>query len=122
VAAVIVRGKRILVADDESGVREAIKLLLCVDAHTVTEAETGAAALELYQKQPFDLVITDYEMPRMRGDELAMRIRKLSPSQPIIMISAYMDQLENTNSPINAFLHKPFQFAELRRVMSKLLA
>ncbi len=117
-----VQGKRILVADDEFGVREAIKLLLSIDSHAVAEAETGTGALDLFQKEQFDLVITDYEMPQMRGDELASRIRKLSPAQPIILITAYTERLLETEELVNAVLHKPFQFEDLRETMTRLLA
>ena len=117
-----VQGKRILIADDEFGVREAIKLLLSIDAHAVTEAETGASALDMFKQGPFDLVITDYEMPRMRGDELAARIREISPTQPIILITAYMEKLHKVEEDVNAVLHKPFQFQELRETMTRLLA
>ena len=117
-----VQGKRVLVADDELGVREAIKLLLSIDEHAVSEAENGAAALELFRSGKFDLVITDYEMPRMKGDELAARIRAIAPSQPIIMITAYTEKLQPTNGSIDAFLHKPFAFCDLRLEMSRVLS
>ena len=117
-----VHGKRVLVADDELGVREAIKLLLSIDEHAVSEAENGAAALEMFRSGTFDLVITDYEMPRMKGDELAARIRASSPRQPIIMITAYTEKLQPANGSVNAFLHKPFEFNDLRLEMSRLLS
>ncbi len=117
-----VQRKRILIADDELGVREAIKLLLSIDEHTVTEAETGVAALALFQQESFDLVITDLEMPRMRGDELAARIKELSPAQPIIMITAYSEKLQGSGNPVDALLHKPFRFDELRQTMTSVLA
>ncbi len=113
--------KRILLADDERGVREAIKYLLRIDEHVVTEADNGAQALELFAKGPFDLVITDYLMPQMRGDELATSIKRLSPSQPILMISAYAEQFAGGKNPIDALLRKPFTFQELRASLARLL-
>ncbi len=117
-----VQGKRILIADDEFGVREAIKLLLSIDEHTVTEAETGVAALDLFKKGTYDLVITDFEMPRMTGDELAIQIKKISPRQPVIMMTAYSEKLRGSGNPVDAVLHKPFQFDELRQTMTALLS
>jgi two-component system chemotaxis response regulator CheY len=114
--------KRILVADDEPSVREAIKLLLSVDQHTVTEAGDGVEAFDLVTRHPFDLVITDYEMPRMKGNELAVKIKAGSPSQPIIMITAYPEKLGNAKNPVDAILNKPFQFEDLRRAITKLLS
>jgi CheY-like chemotaxis protein len=114
--------KRILVADDEPCVRDALKMLLSVDQHTVTEAGDGVEAFDLVMRHPFDLVITDYEMPRMKGNELAVKIKSVFPSQPIIMITAYPEKLGNAKNPVDAILNKPFQFDDLRRAITKLLS
>ncbi len=116
-----VLGKRILLADDQQGVRTAIKFLLQIDEHQVTEATNGKEALALFQKDRFDLVITDYAMPEMAGNELAINIRKEAPLQPIIMITAYTRQLRENDSPVNAVLNKPFSFVDLRQIMARLL-
>lgn len=113
--------KRILLADDQQGVREAIRFLLLVDEHAVTEARTGKEALELFAPGRFDLVITDYAMPVMSGNELASRIKQLAPTQPILMITAYSEELGKADNPVDAMLNKPFSFAELRRAIAKLL-
>ncbi len=114
--------KRILLADDESAVREAVKLLLGIDQHTVVEAASGLEALDLFARDKFDLVITDCEMPKLKGDELAARIKQLAPSQPIIMITAYPERLGDLPNPADAILHKPFDFADLRRAITRLLS
>jgi CheY-like chemotaxis protein len=114
--------KRILVADDQPSVREALTMLLAVDEHTVTEAVDGVEALELVRRQPFDLVITDYDMPRMKGNELAVRIKAAAPAQPIIMITAYPEHLGDEKNPVDAILNKPFQFEDLRQAIARLLA
>lgn len=115
-------GKRILLADDEAGVRAALKMVLRVDQHSVTEARDGREALDLFAPGRFDLVITDYSMPRMQGDEVAINIRRLAPGQPIIMITAHADQLRGTNNPVDAILSKPFTFEDLRQTISRLLS
>jgi CheY-like chemotaxis protein len=114
--------KRILLADDQQSVREAIALLLRVDEHTVVEAANGAEALALFKPGRFDLVITDFEMPRMKGDELVRRIKQAWPVQMIVMISAYAEQLDRSDSPVDACLDKPFHIEDLRRVFAELLA
>jgi CheY-like chemotaxis protein len=113
--------KRILLVDDQQSVREAIGLLLTLDAHTVIEAVDGAAALDLFMRDQFDLVITDFEMPNMKGNELATRIKQVSPSQPILMITAYAERLGEFGNPVDAILNKPFQLEELRQAMAQLL-
>lgn len=113
--------KRILLVDDQRPVRDAINLLLGLDGHTVVGAASGAEALALFKPGQFDLVITDFEMPQMKGNELATRIKQVSPSQPILMVSAYAERLGDAGSPVDAVLSKPFQLEDLRRAMAELL-
>jgi CheY-like chemotaxis protein len=115
-------GKRILLVDDQRSVRQAIALLLSLDEHTVVEAEDGIEALALFKPGRFDLVITDFQMPQMKGNELAAKIKLAWPAQPVLMITAYAEQLDQCNNPVDALLDKPFQLEDLRRVMTKLLA
>ncbi len=72
-------GKRILLVEDDPSAREATKLLLNIDRHTVTEAKDGNEALALVGQQPFDLVVLDFFMPGMHGGEVARRIRHVVP-------------------------------------------
>ena len=111
-----------MLAEDESQVREAIRLLLAVDQHEVTEARDGREALKLFQPGRFDLVITDFVMPRMQGDELAAEIKRQAPAQPVLMISAYVREGTSLASPVDALLTKPFSFGDLRQAMARLLS
>ena len=113
--------KRILLVDDQRPVRDAISLLLGLDEHTVVDAATGAEALSLFKPDHFDLVITDFDMPQMKGDELARRIKRVSPSQPVLMITAYAERLDDAGNPADAILNKPFQLADLRQTVADLL-
>ena len=115
-------GKRVLLAEDESQVREAIRMLLSVDEHEVTEARDGREALAIFEPGRFDLVITDYMMPRMQGDELAKQIKHKAPCQPVLMISAYVQQSACLTSQVDALLAKPFSFGDLRQAIAKLLS
>ena len=118
----IISGKRILIIDDDGSTRESIKLLLSIDRHLVTEARDGVEALALIAEQPFDLVMLDFFMPGMNGDEVARRIREIAPSLPILMVTAYVEKLVGANGPDNtAVLGKPFAVNALRGEISKLL-
>ena len=117
----IIRGKRILLVDDEPSVREAFSMMLKFDGHSVTEANDGAEALELFTKGQFDLVTTDFEMPVMKGNELAVRIKQLAPKQPILMITAYGNQLGDSENPVDSILNKPFTMDNLRGAIAMLL-
>ena len=116
------RRKRILLVDDQKSVREAINFLLRLDHHTVIEAENGVVALEMFMRGHFDLVITDFEMPNMKGNELAARIKQASPTQPILMITAYAERLRESDNPVDVILDKPFQLQDLRQAMVELLS
>jgi DNA-binding response OmpR family regulator len=114
-----VLGKRILLVDDDPGARESIKLLLSIDRHTVAEAASGREALERFNKGSFDLVITDYLMPEMHGNQLAMRIRSIAPAQPILMVTGYYEQVAGLENPVDEILGKPFGVRELRRAIAR---
>ena len=115
-------GKRILLVEDDWAARESIRLLLTIDRHAVVEAPGGEEALELLESQPFDLVILDYFMPGMRGSQLARHIRDITPSLPIVMVTAYLDKLAASDMPVDAVIGKPFSIEELRRAIAKLLS
>jgi CheY-like chemotaxis protein len=113
--------KRILLVEDNPGLRDAIRLLLCLEGHTVTEVENGRRACHFYTPGDFDLVITDYAMPEMNGDELARTIKCLVPSQPILMIASG-ERIPSSDNPVDALLQHPFKMAELRQIVVALLS
>jgi CheY-like chemotaxis protein len=117
-----IRGKRILLVDDEPNVRGALRMMLEMDGHIVTEANNGAEAMDLFAKGKFDLVATDFEMPVMRGNELAVRIKQLAPTQPILLITAYAKELGDFVYPVDGVLNKPFTLDHLRGAITKLLS
>lgn len=117
-----VRGKRILLVEDQDLVRAALRMMLELDAHQVTEAGNGAEALNLFARGQFDLVITDFEMPMMKGNELASSIKLLNPSLPILMITASESARSKVNNPVDALLDKPLTVPDLRCALGKLLA
>ena len=112
-------GKRILLVDDEGLVRESVKGLLARDEHIVVEANNGAEAYGLFLQGRFDLVLTDCIMPFVSGDELAVRIRKLVPKQPILMITGNGFK-RGPKNPVNAVLDKPFDYEDLKEEISRL--
>ena len=110
--------KNILLVDDNRGTREAIKLLLSIDRHNVTEAASGEEALQLFIGSTYDFVIIDYLMPGMLGDELARNIKNIAPEQPILMVTAYIEKLAKADKAADAVLGKPVSVDELRRAMA----
>jgi CheY-like chemotaxis protein len=115
--------RRILVVDDEPLVCDALRMMLEFDGHLVSTAANGKEALALYDKVAFDLVITDFEMPLMKGDELAAAIKDRSPGQPVVMISAYAELLKSSRNPLKGVDHviaKPFLLENLREAIARL--
>jgi CheY-like chemotaxis protein len=80
---------QILVVDDEPTVCKAIQMMLRYYGHEVQIAGDGAAGLALFEAGQFDLVITDYLMPEMKGDRLVTLIKQCRPGQRIIMVTAF---------------------------------
>jgi CheY-like chemotaxis protein len=83
-------GARILLVEDESITRAYLADILRNDGYEVHEAQNGAEALELFESQHFDLVITDLVMPQLNGFKLTARVRSVSPRTPIILVTAYL--------------------------------
>ena len=117
-----VRGKRILVVEDQEPVRVCLRMMLELEGHQVTEASNGAEALKLFAISHFDLVVTDFEMPVMNGNELAVNIKQLAPSLPILMITASTAARRNAENPVDALLDKPFTVPDLHRALGNLLS
>lgn len=108
---------QILVVDDEPTVCKAIQMMLKYYGHDVQIANDGAVALGVFEKGKFDLVITDYLMPEMKGDELVTRIKQTKPEQRIILVTAFAEDFMAYGKPtggVNYVLNKPFSLEELR--------
>ena len=116
-----VMGKRILLVEDERWVRACIKRLLELDAHLITEAANGEEAMRLFDESQFDVVITDFSMPGIDGEQLMVHIRARSPLQPIVLITACAERFMRQDHSADALLGKPFGVAELRLVLAELL-
>jgi len=115
------RPHRILVVDDEILIRESIKRALDFDGNSIETAATGKEALARFEQDKFDLVVLDYEMPDMRGDELALLIKALAPQQLIAMVTAYPKTLAGSLlTEVDSIISKPFRPQELRDAAEKL--
>ena len=108
--------------DDEPFVCDAVKMMLNFDGHVVETANSAQDALAMFDQGKFDLVITDFAMPNMKGDELAAAIKARAPKQPIVMITAYAEMLQASGNPlpgVDFVISKPFLLEDLRQAISK---
>ncbi|MGM0443292.1 MAG: response regulator [Fibrobacterota bacterium] len=79
--------KRVLLIEDDSAVIRLLQQILESRGYVVTALEDGRRALDLFRRDPFDLVITDIIMPDVEGMEIIMTVKGESPETPIIAIS-----------------------------------
>lgn len=117
--------RHILVVDDEPYVCDAVRMMLAFDGHQVETASSGKDALGMFAKGKYDLVITDYAMPAMKGDELAIAIKSIAPEQPIVLITAYAEMLKSEETPLSGvdfIVSKPFLLENLREAIEKTTA
>ena len=117
--------KRILVVDDEPFVCDAVKMMLAFDGHDVVTANDAKEALEIFDKDKFDVVITDFAMPGMKGDELAAAIKAKAPQQPVVMITAYAEMLQSSGKKLTGvdfLVSKPFLLEHLREAISTVVS
>jgi two-component system OmpR family response regulator len=114
---------RVLVVDDEPGVRESMRMILRGE-HTVATADGVDAALRALEKQPADLVLLDLVMPGRDGFELLRELAARRDAPPVLVLTA--TRLEETASEARALgaadcLRKPFEVEALRRRVRELL-
>ena len=91
----------LLVDDNRDGLLVRRSLLEEVGCR-VKVANNGEEGLKLFQSEKFDLVVTDYKMPRMNGTELITRIRLLDPAARVILLSGFVDPLGLTEQSTGA--------------------
>jgi two-component system, OmpR family, alkaline phosphatase synthesis response regulator PhoP len=96
----------VLCIDDEPSICALHKLVFEVHGYRVLISESGSAALELLEQEKVDLVVLDYRMPEMMGDEVAEAIRRRYPKIPILMESAYTDLPAETLKNVDAYMVK----------------
>jgi two-component system cell cycle sensor histidine kinase/response regulator CckA len=124
-AAVLANLETVLVVDDEDEVRQLLVDVLAIGAYHVLEARDGERALEVAEKhaRPIDLLVTDVAMPKMKGPELAERLRQRQPTLPTLYISGYAERDTLSSLAENEhFLAKPFSPADLYRLVRDILA
>src|SRR4030066_811088 len=108
---------RILIIEDEKSLKEVLRILLEEEGYEITAASNGLEGMDYIQNDIFDLVVTDIKMPKADGFEVLKKVKAISPSTIVIMITAFA----TTESTIEAmkedaiqYIHKPFKIDEIR--------
>ena len=115
---------RVLVVDDHPTVRDIVSAYLAEDRHVVATAASAREALEKFQRDRFDLVITDHAMPETNGQELAASIKHLEPHEPVILLTGFADlvnQTSNQSADVDLVLSKPARLDDLRKAIVEVM-
>ena len=118
---------RVLIVDDSFTSRRIIRQMLeRLGIEQFAEAENGQQAIELIEKEFFDLIVTDYNMPEMDGEQLSQFIRNHSTQQsvPVLMVTSETDQSRLAGiaqSGVSAVFDKPFTVDTLRTTIERVL-
>ena len=116
--------KRVLIVEDNIVNQEVLsEFLECLD-FTSDVADNGRIALEKVEKENYDLILMDLQMPEMDGIEATKRIRRKFHKVPIIAITASMlhsDQCKCSDAGMNGYLTKPYTFEQVKEIVEKFL-
>lgn len=119
------KNKKILVVDDNAKVTKVLKKGLEHLGYNVVSETDSLKALKLFQADinRFDLLITDYLMPNMNGNELAAKVKELRSDALVIIMTGYIDGNEkeiNNNEAADAYILKPIELAKLSSLIEKI--
>ncbi len=114
------QGKKLLVAEDQDHIREALVAIGKMWGFEVDSAPDGQVAIELLNAKPFDLVLSDVNMPRMGGGEVFLEAKRLNPKTGVIFITGGYDPSHATTKyTADALLYKPFKVSLLKAAIAK---
>ncbi len=117
---------KILIVDDSKSMRQMVQFTLKSTPHELVEADDGDVALDIAKRQPFDLILTDINMPNMDGLTLTQKLRELSGHQktPIMILtteSSDEKKVLGRKYGANGWIVKPFTPEKLLTVVKKIV-
>lgn len=116
--------KRILIADDDLGMRESLEAVLTADGLEVKIAVNGIETKNILEQETFDLMLLDFKMPDCTGLDLLPTIKELAPDMAVIVMTAYGTikvAVDAVKQGAFDFITKPFELEELRLIIEKAL-
>src|SRR5262245_58611305 len=115
--------RRVLVIDDDPGVRQVLSYLLTEFRFECQTADDGASGLSRFDEGGWDLVVTDLAMPKMNGWQVIESIRQRTARMPIVLVTAYMapEPVRRGGEQGIPVVAKPFSIATLQAAIAEAL-
>jgi DNA-binding NtrC family response regulator len=111
---------RIIIVDDDEGIRETLAAILQEEGYQVDTAESGKEAIEKTNAKFYDLALIDIRLPDVEGIDLLKEIKETVPKIRKIIITGYptlQNAIEAVNSGADAYVLKPFDMAKVLRII-----
>ncbi|HEX7176947.1 MAG TPA: sigma-54 dependent transcriptional regulator [Pyrinomonadaceae bacterium] len=115
---------KLLIVDDEQGMRQLLSLVFGRAGHSVRAAESGRRAVEMLRSEPADVIVSDVKMPDMSGIEMLRAVREFLPDAAVVMMTAFATvetAREAFKLGADDFIQKPFDVDELKLIVEKAL-
>lgn len=114
--------KKILVVEDDSLFLWSLESFLVREGYQVSPATSGEEGINLARNRPFDVVISDFQLPGMNGRQLIEQLKNLQPALKTLLISAHqLDEVKSPNATLpDAYLNKPIELGMLKKLLEEL--
>ena len=104
---------KILTVEDDNNLRKTLMKILIREGFCVASVSNGQEALDLLELQEFDIIITDYKMPVLGGEEWVRKLNELQGKNKILLLSAFLEEASVVEDEVGDRISKPFKRKEL---------
>ncbi|MGB6864758.1 MAG: response regulator, partial [Candidatus Aminicenantaceae bacterium] len=113
---------KILIIDDEKSILDLLSVVFKKEGYIVETSLSAKTALELIDKEEFDLILTDIKLPQMSGMKILKYAKEKYPAMPVVMITAYgtiKQAIEALKMGAMDYIVKPFNMEELKIIVAQ---
>lgn len=115
---------KIMIVDDEPGVRESFEMILKIKDYDVTAFPEGESAVNSLKKSVYDIAFIDFKLPGMDGIQVLKKIKEIDPEIEVVIVTAYASESSHANAiTLGAleYLRKPFLMEEIYELVERAL-